>query len=60
MGIGRKGFVTLEFDRDGATQRDAITSAERDVVRAIHGSELVEVAEGGLGLAGLKAAGSSE
>ncbi len=41
VGVGRKGFIALMFARAGANAEKAVSSAIRDVRRAIPGAELV-------------------
>ena len=41
MGVGEKGRVTLNFIREGSSQREAINSAISDVKRAIPEAVLV-------------------
>src|SRR5882724_7872170 len=41
VGVGRKGFVALMFAREAATAEKAVSSAIRNVRKAIPGAELV-------------------
>lgn len=44
LGVGRPGMLALDFVREAAAAEEAMTSAIRDVRRAIRGAQLVEVA----------------
>ena len=43
VGVGQMGIIALDFSREAASAREAVTSAIRDVKSAIPGAELVEV-----------------
>lgn len=42
-GIGRKGYILLNFDREAETALEAVSSAIRDAQNALPDAELVEV-----------------
>jgi hypothetical protein len=44
VGIGRRRFIALDFTRGGRSAYDAITSAFRDVRKAIPHAQLMEAA----------------
>ncbi len=50
VGIGQMGIVGLDFTREGASARDAVTGAVADVLRAIPGARLVEASPDLVGL----------
>lgn len=43
VGVGKRGSIALEFDREAASAEAAIRSAMATVQRAVPGAELVEV-----------------
>jgi hypothetical protein len=50
VGIGQVGLIALDFAREGASAREAVTSAIADVQRAIPGARLVEATPDLVGL----------
>ena len=43
VGIGRQGYIALDFTREAQSESDAILSALRDVQRGVPNAELVEL-----------------
>ena len=50
IGIGRHGYIALDFDRDAASANAAVESALRDVRKAIPAAKLVEASPDYVGL----------
>lgn len=50
VGVGQHGRIALDFSREAATALAAVTSAVRDVRKAIPGAELVEASPDLVGL----------
>jgi hypothetical protein len=60
IGVGRRGMIALDFTRDRSSAEEAITSAVKDVQKAISGAVLTEVIPDLVTLAGIAdAAGCS-
>ncbi len=50
IGIGRHGYIALDFDREAATASAAVESALRDVRKAIPAAKLIEASPDYVGL----------
>jgi hypothetical protein len=50
IGIGRRGLIALEFDREATSADAAIDSAIRDVRKVIPGAKLIEASPHFVGL----------
>lgn len=60
IGIGKRGSIALDFERDAASAEEAVDSAIQDVQKAIPGAKLTEIEPDLVNLEGIaEAVGSS-